>query len=235
MKNKSLQAGIMGAGLGSRLHSPQGSKPLTILAGKTLLERTIENLQACSVQSITCALRAELTPKEIQSKLPSPPEFPVHYIYVNTESSLHTLSAVINAMPLRTTHPALFTMIDTVVRRDDLLDFAKFCENQEPETCVLLVTSFVDDESPLWVRAGAQQEVLRIGEDKGDYVTSGVYYLSPRAQEMAQLALNQGIHKMRNYLNFLLNNQVPMKVFAVTKTIDVDHSSDLTKAEQFLQ
>ena len=73
------------------------------------------------------------------------------------------------------------------------------------------------------------------GLPQSPYVTSGMYFLNAKARKIALTELAQGTHKMRNFLKNLQVSGVPIKTFVVQKTIDVDHPSDLEKAEQFLR
>lgn len=126
-------------------------------------------------------------------------------------------------------------MADTIMKPADLRAFAQFCADLPANSCAVLVTPFVDDEKPLWVQVDSENFVTRFGSEPGPYVTSGMYFLSPEAMKNAQACVSQGMEKMRNFLADLVNKKVPIKTFVVSKTIDVDHPSDLQKAELFLR
>jgi NDP-sugar pyrophosphorylase family protein len=227
----SLRAGILGAGLGSRLKTAAGAKPLAPLkGGKNLLEILLERFRLNGIKEIACALRAELITEDLRAHLPQTAG--LSYLFVNTESSLHTLAELIGK--LGTSSPVLFSMADTVLLAEDLSRFVAFCAALPRGESAVLVTPFVDDEKPLWVSVDSQGRVLRFGSEKGHYVTSGMYYLSPAAMELALKEVASGTHKMRNFLANLVNARDPVRAFVVTKTIDVDHPSDLEKAAQFL-
>lgn len=230
MKRK-LRAGILGAGLGSRLKSLAHAKPLALVGKKSLLAHLISGLKVNGVYSIHCALREELLSPESVAALPK--EDGLRYLFVNTESSLHTLVELIAEMEAAK-GPALFTMADTVLRRADLEAFLKFCTGLGDSECAVLVTTFVDDEKPLWVHLNADQSVQQFSALPAQHITSGMYFLSAQAMEIAEELKNQGVHKMRNFLSTLAERGIPIKTFVVTKTIDVDHPSDLEKAADFL-
>lgn len=227
MKN-GLKVGILGAGLGSRMQSNSRSKPLAKLGAYSLLDLMVSNINKIAPSSIHCALRDELTLASDKVGLPTG----VHYLYVNTESSLHTLKELILAMG--TDQPVLFTMADTIILPADFQKFAQFCAALPLNTNAVLVTPFVDDEKPLWVQVDSENMVTNFGADPGPYVTSGMYYLSPLAMENALGCVEEGMEKMRNFLGNLVQKKVPIKTFVVSKTIDVDHPSDLEKAAIFL-
>ena len=140
-------------------------------------------------------------------------------------------------------------MVDTVLKKEDLQSFLKFCSREHQGKTQLLVTPFVEDEKPLVVKVDGnrnekQSEIVQIGGtfEAGDVVTSGMYCFSPlvfdlfkgqsKDQENQDL---KNMNKMRNFLNFLLQNGFKMSSFRVEKTIDIDHPEDIKTAENFLK
>ena len=223
-----LRLGILGAGLGSRMKSEAHTKPLAKLAGKTLLEHLISRFENTGISDIHCALREELLTPNDKKQLPLGP----HYLFVNTESSLHTLGALVDSMG--TQSPVLFSMADTVLRQSDLQAFVSFCGQLGPGECAILATPHVDDESPLWVHSSPQGLATKFGLPASNLVTSGMYFLQPQAMEIAKQKISEGTQKMRNFLAHLAEQNIAIKTFVVAKTLDVDHPSDLEKAEEFL-
>ena len=229
-------AAILGAGLGSRLQSRSKSKPLSPLLGETLLSRLLKDIKKYPFVDISCALRAELTSAEERSQLPNRDS--VRYLFVDTESSLHTLGEVHKAA---TSNPAhLFvTMADTILLPGDLHRFLRICETLGAAESAVLVTPFIDDEKPLYAHVNTAGEVSMFGPEAPQMgeklVTSGMYCLSRQALEQLPFALSGGMHKMRNYLSFLLEQRERIKTFVVQKSIDVDHPSDLDQASAFLK
>jgi len=232
MLKKIPRVGILAAALGSRLQARSKAKPLAPLAGSTLLQHLINRLRSAGVAEITCALREELLTEADRAALPRAPG--LRYLFVNTESSLHTLGALIEAMePSR--GPAVFTMADTVLFPADLQKFLAEAAALAPNECAVLATTFVDDEKPLWVKVDERGYSRRFGGESGDCVTSGMYALNPQAMEIALENIAAGTSKMRNFLANLAEQHVPVKTVVVAKTIDVDHPSDLDKAEEFFR
>jgi len=184
------------------------------------------------IQEIHCALRAELLSEETRQSLPQRPE--LTYLFVNTESSLHTLGELITSCdPAK--GPVLFTMADTVMLQQDFVHFINFCENLPRQENAVLLTEFVEDEKPLWAQVDSQRNVTKFGTESAKFVTSGMYFLQPEAMRLVQQEIASGTHKMRNFLSKLAESRSPIKSFVVKKTIDVDHPSDLEKAAQFLR
>lgn len=243
----SFPMAILGAGLGSRLKSESHAKPLAKLGNSTLLQRWVDLLVQSSNGSITCALREELMKDQDFERLPKAPQ--LQYIFVNTPSSLHTLVELIRK--LEKPHvPTLFLMADTILRDSDLHAFLQFCQSLPTQTCAVLTTTYVDDEKPLWVHKSPEGLVKDFGSNQilekaqsptlgapepAQEITSGMYWLSPKAMEIAEEVLAEGTDKMRNFLQRLAKSGQPIKTFVVAKTIDVDHPLDLKKAADFLQ
>jgi NDP-sugar pyrophosphorylase family protein len=230
--NQAPRVGILGAGLGSRLQSRSKAKPLAPVGGATLLQHLVNRLRTEGVREITCALREELLTEDDRRQLPQAQG--LAYIFVNTESSLHTLGALVETMRPEK-GPAVFTMADTVLYPADLKLFLSTASALPEGECAVLATTFVDDEKPLWVKVDERGYSVRFGGESGDCVTSGVYALNPQAMEIALENIKSGTSKMRNFLANLAERRVPVKTVVVAKTIDVDHPSDLDKAEEFFR
>lgn len=232
MENK-FRVGILGAGLGSRLNTAAGAKPLApVFEGRSLLELLVSRLRASGIHTIACALRAEQFNRDRRALLPQAPG--LTYLFADTPSSLHTLTELIGKLGPEGT-PVLFMMADTVMLPHDFTRFLAYCAALPEGANAVLVTPFVDDEKPLWVDVDPQGLVTRFGSEKGAYVTSGMYFLSPAAMKIALAEVAGGTHKMRNFLSKIAEAKLPINSFVVTKTIDVDHPSDLEKAAQFLR
>jgi len=226
------RVGILGAGLGSRLKSHAEAKPLAKLGESSLLELLLTRFQGAGAQEILCALRHELITPEIRRSLPKLAG--VAYLFKDTESSLHTLAELVRALD-PSKGPVLFTMADTVMLPGDFERFLQFCAELGPSDCAVLLTSFVDDEKPLWAYVTPDGTVKGFGSEPAQLVTSGMYFLQPQAMEIALELVDSGTHKMRNFLAKLAERQMTIKSFVVSKTIDVDHPSDLEKAAAFLR
>ncbi len=227
-----LRVGILGAGLGSRLKTTAGAKPLAKLGAQTLLELLLGRFQEAGAQEISCALRAELLSPAMRESLPHLEG--LRYLFVNTESSLHTLADLIRSLEPRG-GPVLFTMADTIMLPDDFRQFLRFCASLGPKENAVLLSTFVDDEKPLWAHLDESGDVRSFGSSPAQHVTSGMYFLQPEAMLLALKLVKEGAEKMRNFLSQLAAQGFPVKSFVVQKTIDVDHPSDLEKASLFLR
>lgn len=223
-------AGILGAGLGSRLQGVATCKPLAMLGNESLLTRLITLLRHEGVENIHCALRDELVEQSLRASLPGG----CHYLFVNTESSLHTLAEVAASFTPPPEHLFL-TMADTVLHKEDFEGYFRFCQSLKTDECAILATHHIDDEKPLYVTLGTNGLITEFGSNPTNLVTSGMYCLSRSALGHIAGQVDSGMNKMRNFLSFLTAQKVPIKAYIVEKTVDVDHPRDLKQALEFLE
>jgi NDP-sugar pyrophosphorylase family protein len=221
-------AGILAAGEGSRLRRDGWTipKPLVPIGGVTLIEHAIENLFAAGADRIAilfneaeedCArfVREKFARREIDVALRTTP------------SSLETFRELSRGLP---PGPALFSTVDAWCPREDFVRFAGEARHF-PDSTVLAVTPFVDDERPLWVQRERDGRVSRIGGPDGDCVTAGIYRFSARARALA-LAAPESLDRLRAFLAWLVGEGEPIEAVEIAKVIDVDTSRDVALAEE---
>ena len=102
---------------------------------------------------------------------------------------------------------------------------------------LMAVTSFVDDEKPLYVKTDDDymiQAFLDATDEPCRYVSGGIYCLRNTVLPALDQAMEQGISRMRNYQRLLVSEGLHLKAYPFHKIIDIDHIRDLAKAETFL-
>ena len=109
----------------------------------------------------------------------------------------------------------------------------------------MAVTDFVDDESPLYVAATSQFDITgfhdkiteapnsTLGESY--FISGGIYTLSPKALTTLSRCMAEGQHRLRNFQRGLIADGLKLKAYLFDKILDIDHASDIAKAESFLQ
>jgi len=102
---------------------------------------------------------------------------------------------------------------------------------------MMAVTDYIDDEKPLYV---ATDEALNITGflDKSDccrYISGGIYALKPVAIRTLERCMKEGQSRMRNFQRGLVDDGLRLKAWPMSKILDVDHASDIAKAEDFLK
>jgi NDP-sugar pyrophosphorylase family protein len=67
------------------------------------------------------------------------------------------------------------------------------------------------------------------------YISGGIYGLTPKALDILDSCMADGIHRMRNFQRRLVESGMKLKAFPLGKIIDIDHAEDIAKAEEFLK
>ncbi|MBR6444954.1 MAG: NTP transferase domain-containing protein [Prevotella sp.] len=125
------------------------------------------------------------------------------------------------------------------------------------------VTYYIDDEKPLYVgveERGARNEegfpritgfydtlkeldsqhsTVQTSPQSGGlrgatFVSAGIYGLTPRAFQTLNDCIERGENRMRNYQRALVRDGLQLRAYPFLKVLDIDHASDIQKAEKFL-
>ena len=239
-----MKYAIIAAGEGSRLAQegvPQ-PKPLVRLQGETLLQRPIrifmdnqaeEICVICNGQTALVAQHLE----DIKHKGLGGHPVPLNIMVKTTPSSMHSLYEL-----SRFFDDDIFcaTTVDTVFCEREFAEYIAMLEEtvRSGETDGLMgVTGYIDDEKPLYVAVDNGGSVTGFHDTPvpdAEYVSAGIYGLHRRALTTLESCVNRGEMRMRNFQRALLNDGLRLRAFPFTKVLDIDHASDITKAEAFL-
>ena len=99
------------------------------------------------------------------------------------------------------------------------------------------VTDYIDDEKPLYV---ATDEALRITGfldqcECPKYISGGIYGLTPKSIDTLRRCIERGESRMRNFQRALVTDGLRLKAYPFSKVLDIDHATDIEKAEEFLK
>jgi len=229
-----MKAGIIAAGLGERFRRAgiETPKPLLVVGGKTLLERAVESAAEAGASEVALIVNAEYPEVERHVRGRDWP-LPVRLTVRTTPSSMESFFAL---EPQLQGEPFLLTTVDAVAARGSLRALAEAGLTAGPAG-TLAVTSFVDDEKPLWVLLGAQAEVLALGPsaEGSGWVTSGTYFFFPQVYAHVAEARRRGLGALRQFLALLLEKREPLHGFRAGDAVDVDRPEDVAVAERFLK
>jgi NDP-sugar pyrophosphorylase family protein len=227
---------IIAAGEGSRLSKEgfTGLKPMVAINGEMMIDRLINiflNNDAEAIYVIVNENSAELEAHLIALNTP----VPIKIIKKTTVSSLHSFhELLLGAGPVE---ELCLTTTDTVFDQEEFSAYIKdFTENKNNDG-VLAVTSFIDDESPLYVNFNDQLRISDITDKamvERPYVSGGIYCLRKKALKTVPLAIANGLNRMRNFQRLMIEEGLVLKAHPFQKIMDVDHVADINKAEQFL-
>jgi len=229
---------IIAAGEGSRLSNEgyRGLKPMVLIKGEMMIDRLIsifiEN-EAEAIHIIVNENSEELIAHLNGLRLP----VPIHIVVKNTISSLHSFyelleeSANIEEICLTTT--------DTIFNKEDFSNYINNFQSNKNNDGLLAVTSFIDDESPLYIQFTEDFQITQIVDqptvgDNYNYISGGIYCLRKKAISLVPIAIKNGLNRMRNFQRLLIDEGLVINAYNFTKIMDVDHVSDIAKAETFL-
>ena len=229
-----MKAGIIAAGLGERFRDAGivTPKPLLVVGGKTLLERAIEAAAEAGAEEIALIVNAE-SPEVASYVRQRRWPVPVALTVKTTPSSMESFFTL---EPWLHGSPFLLTTVDAVTARGTLASLASAGLAAGP--CgTLAVTSFVDDESPLWVRLGANAEILALGPAAAGsgWVTSGAYFFHPSVYDHVGEARRKRLGRLREFLAMLVERGERLFGHRAGDSIDVDRPQDIAVAERFLE
>ena len=253
-----MKFAIIAAGEGSRL-TDEGvlqPKPLVQLGGECLVDRLLRIFMDNGATEIAVICNAQMTLvrehlEEVRKEL-NGCRVPLHLVVKNTPSSMHSLYEL---SELLEGEPFVLTTVDTIFREEEFAQYvetfrAMMDENARHERDVvdglMGVTDYIDDEKPLYVDVDNRQILNfydtptparedRNREEETLYVSAGIYGLSSRSLKTLKKCVERGEQRMRNFQRALIADGMTLHAWRFSKVLDIDHASDITKAEIFLK
>ncbi|MCD8291719.1 MAG: NTP transferase domain-containing protein [Prevotella sp.] len=238
-----MKYAIIAAGEGSRLINEgiNVPKPLVTVNNEHLIDRLIrvfmdngadEIVVICN--NITSLVQNHLT--AIQKDGLYGKHVPLRFTVKTTHSSMHSffeLSKWLNDSPF------CLTTVDTVFREDD---FAQYIQSFRESITngkldgMMGVTDFIDDEKPLYVATDENMNITGFLDQNNNckYISAGIYGLTPKSISVLTRCIQRGESRMRNFQRALISDGCRLKAWKFNMVLDIDHSSDIQKAEQFL-
>jgi NDP-sugar pyrophosphorylase family protein len=230
-----MKVGILAAGEGSRLragglHMP---KPLLPIAGVPLIGHLLQALAPLDLEEIVCIINSQ-GGEIIDYIRQQYATLPLRFIQRDTASSFESFQLLWGRLGAS---PGLITTVDTICAPAFLPEFLAAARRQSGVDMVLTVTTFVDDEKPLFVRLDASRRIIQLGEAArgSGYVTSGFYYCAPSVSVACTRLAPAWTGALREFLAWLLQRGYWLQGYLGPKMIDVDRPRDLTVAEQFVR
>lgn len=234
-----MQFGIIACGEGSRLHKEGLAevKPLVKIAGKPLLGRLIEIFFDSCASSIDIIVNESMPEvAEYISGLKQKIEIPINLWPDSTPSSFHSFHNLMRHM--KPSDKFVITTVDTVFNENAFKRYIRYFDGEVPGADALMgVTSYVDDEKPLFVSVDHEGNVIGFHDscEKGcQFVSAGVYGFNPTVIPLIEDCYDSGVSRMRNFQRRLIKNNCDVKYFDLGKVFDIDHIEDIRKAEKFL-
>jgi len=228
---------IIAAGEGSRLveEGVMEPKPLVRLNGIPLIDRLVAIFLKNGATSITIIVNEEM--KSVQRHLSEwKLGVPLHVIVKSTLSSMHSFYEVSRFL---NEGKFCFTTVDTIFQEEEFSEYIRTFLSDSVYDGMMAVTDFIDDEKPLYVNVDNEMTITDFTDQPSvstahRYVSGGVYCLSSNALPVLAQCVENGISRMRNYQRELIKHGLKLKAYPFKKIVDVDHASDIKKAEFFL-
>ncbi len=234
-----MNFGIIAAGQGSRLvqEGVPLPKPLVTIDGRPMIGRLIDIFVKCGAESLCVIVNEEM--KEVAEFLTNlAPSLPCSFDLVvkTTPTSMHSFYELSKIMEGKGRY--IITTVDTIFREEDFRKYVEAFEKAPQEVDgVMAVTTFIDDEKPLYVATDADNRItgfLDKYEEGVKYVSGGIYGLGQSAIPVLKKCLDEGVGRMRNYQRALVQAGLWLQAYDMNKIIDVDHAADIATAEKFL-
>lgn len=225
-----MKAGIIAAGLGSRLVQGGVSvpKPLVEVAGDTLIGRVIREAAAAGASEVA-VITTPIYP-QVAAYLRERP-WPVPVAVLEWESP-HSLASLLALRPYLD-EPFVLSTVDAVLAPGALAAFATQAQRRDG-LGALGLTRQIDDDKPLYVSLGEDGRILSLGHGPSPWITAGCYYFVPRVFDYETAARERGLGALRQFLAFLVEVGEIVWGVEVGPAVDVDHPEDIARAAAFL-
>jgi NDP-sugar pyrophosphorylase family protein len=244
-------AGIIAAGWGERL-GQKVPKALTLVAGKPLIDYTLDGFEAAGIERVTCIVNesARAVPEYVAK---SGRKLEMDWIIQTTPSSMHSFLIVLERLARHGEASYFMTTVDSICPPSAYRDFIE-ASNLFPAADVSLgLTTHIDDEKPLRVAmrgeegtglmpAGVREDpeafeiiaMTNTGFDS-EYITAGFYRASPKILKEKEKVLTSQFTALRQYLGYLLKYGYRFYGVPLPPVIDVDRPQDVQAAEALLK
>ena len=162
---------------------------------------------------------------------------PLRFIVKSTPSSMHSLYEISKYLDKET---FCLTTVDTVFDEEIFscyLSCLRKLVSDGVADGVMGVTSFIDDEKPLYVDTDDDMNITGFldKQQNSKFVSGGIYGLTPKSITILQKCIDNGESRMRNFQRALVADRLNLKAFDMGRIMDIDRIEDIRKAEIFMQ
>lgn len=234
-----IDFGIIAAGDGNRIKE-EGSrlpKPLVEIDGAPMIGRLVRIMEACGANSVSIIVNSDMPDvwDYLQALVPTV-GCELKMISKKTPSSMHSFYELLQLM--KPTGKFVITTVDTIFKKEDFNKYVEFFRNSPHGIDgVMGVTSYIDDEKPLYVETEGRHRIVAYKDmpfPGVKYVSAGIYGLQTSAFPVLQDCISRGLDRMRNFQRQLISSGLNLDAFDLGKVLDVDHIGDIEKANSFL-
>ena len=228
-----MKFAILAAGEGSRLaqEGVELPKPLVKVNGEAMIDRIIRIFNDCGAEDIYIITNnlTELTQNHLRQLQENDEN--IHLIVKTTPSSMHSFYELRKVMG---NGKFCLTTVDTIFREDEFKQYIQAWKNADADG-LMAVTDYIDDEKPLYIATDEQLNITAFLDDEPQpYISGGIYGLSDTSFPVIDKCISEGQSSMRYFQRQLVKDGLHLKAYPFSKILDVDHASDIEKAEAFL-
>ena len=235
-----MKFAIIAAGEGSRLvqEGVSAPKPLVKVGGEHLIDRLIRVFVDCGASEICVICNEQMTAvAEHLQEIQAAGRVPLKYLVKSTPSSMHSAWELSRWLK---DEPFVLTTVDTIFLEKEFRTYVKTFEllaEFGDLDGLMGVTDYIDDEKPLYVSINDARTITGFLDtcDDPQNISGGIYGLTPKAIPVLQRCIERGESRMRNFQRALVNEGLLLKAYSFSKVLDIDHASDIQKAEDFLK
>ena len=253
-----MKYAIIAAGEGSRLQQEgiESPKPLVKINGEHLIDRLLRIFMANDAEEIVVICRSVMQDvvshlADIQQQSLDGKPVPLRFIERNTPSSMHSFYELSKEFSSDDScFPFVLTTVDTIFREEEFGSYISTLKQvlATGEDGLMGVTDYIDDEKPLYVEtvSGASDKEQEASDwpritgfldtcEHPHFISGGIYGLTTRAITTLNACIERGESRMRNFQRALVRDGLQLRAYPFTKVLDIDHASDILKAEEFLR
>lgn len=229
-----MKFAIIAAGEGSRLaqEGVKQPKPLVLLHGVPIIERLIKIFNRHNAESISIIINNQ-QPRTLSLLEKLSKEYPMNIVVKDTPSSMHSLYELREYLK---GGKFCLTTVDTIFREEEFTDYINTFESGE-DSGLMAVTQYIDDEKPLYVGTDKEMNITGFYDtphSDSRHISGGIYGLNDEALDTLARCIEQGQSRMRNFQRQLIADTLKLKAYSFEKIIDIDHASDIQKAEELI-
>lgn len=209
-------------------------KPLVDLDGRPMIGRLIDIFLSCNARSLSVIVNEQMTQvREYLESLRLP--IPFDLVVRSTPSSMHSFYEVSRMFG---GGKFILTTVDTIFHEEEFRRYSEAFEKDDSVDGYMAVTSFIDDEKPLYIDVDTDDCMIKAFRDRpwdgARYVSGGIYGLTAPALDVLADCMDRGVSRMRNYQRALVEAGLRLKAYPFEKIVDVDHADDIETARNFI-